>query len=75
MAFMVTTNIPGCLPTEEPFVTEDFDEAVQVFHATISEAGDGGPSIEEIASAFTKRHGVSFPWPNSMQATFLEFTF
>ncbi|WP_276971879.1 hypothetical protein [Ferrimicrobium acidiphilum] len=77
MAYIISTQIPGCLPDAEPFITESLEDAVAFFHNEMRESLPEDQVVDpaSILAIFQAQHGVAFTNPDGMLATVLEYTF
>jgi len=72
MQYIVSTQIPGCLPDDEPYITSSVEEAVAYYVAEVEQISGNEPDPEDILSFVSAGLSCQYPHADSMLVTSLE---
>lgn len=74
MQYIVSTQIPGCLPDGEPYLTSDVEEAVAYYIAEVEQIDGNKPATnaDDILAFASAGVSVQYVHADSMLVTSLE---
>jgi len=72
MSYIVSTQIPGCLPDGEVYISDDIEDAVSVFVSEVEFFGGHRPDAEDISDFIEAGVPCVYSYGDSMMVTSLE---